>query len=193
MTELAIIIDLETGGTRPGDAIFSIGAVCVDLDTGNMGDFFYRIIDVESAQKHGLLTIDTMLWWGKQSEDAKSAVFNKEHPDRVDMYDAIQDFGTWFAACGATTVWGNGATFDISLIEHFFLKFEIPIPWQFYNTRDIRTLVHLVGREYRDQFEFAGIEHHALHDAAHEAKYTSAMWQRARKGLEMIPDGETIG
>ena len=97
MTELAAVIDLETGGTRPGDAIFSIGAVCVDLDTGEMGDFFYRIIDVESAQKHGLLTVDTMLWWGKQSDDAQSAVFNKEHPDRVDMYDAIQDL--WYMVC----------------------------------------------------------------------------------------------
>lgn len=193
MTEKATIIDLETGGTRPGDAIFSIGAVCVDLDTGEVGDFFYRVIDVESAQRHGLLTVDTMLWWGRQTADAKQAVFSKENPERVDMFDAIQDLGLWFKNSGSKTVWGNGATFDISMLEHFFLKFEIPIPWKFWDARDVRTLVHLVGREIRDQVEFTGIEHHALHDAAHEAKYTSIMWQLAKKGLELVRDDAEIG
>lgn len=193
MTEKAAILDLETGGTRPGDAIFSIGAVCVDLDTSDVTDFFYRVIDIASAEKHGLLTTSTMLWWGAQDKTARAEIFEKDKPSAVDLFDAIDDFAKWYRAAECKTIWGNGATFDISMLEHFYLKFEIPLPWDFWDVRDIRTLVHLVGREYRDQFEFEGVEHHALHDAAHEAKYTSAMWQRARKGLEILSNESTIG
>lgn len=192
MTEKAAILDLETGGTRPGDAIFSIGAVCVDLDTGDVTEFFYRVIDIASAEKHGLLTVDTMLWWGKQTESARAEVFEKDKSVVVDLFDAVSDFATWYQTAECTTIWGNGATFDISMLEHFYLKFEIPRPWNHWDIRDVRTLVHLVGREYRNQCEFEGIAHHALHDAAHEAKYTSAMWQRARKGLEILPNDPTI-
>ena len=195
-SELACIIDLETGGLKNGSAIFSIGAVVVDLNDpeGEVKDFFYEVIDMDSACKHGLLDLDTMLWWSSQSEAAKAAVFNKENPAQVDLYDAMERLKSWYITSEAETVWGNGATFDVSMLEHYFLKFEIPIPWHFTRVRDIRTLVHLVGKDIRDDTEFNGIEHHALHDAAYEAKYTALMWQTAKAGLERIRnDGNDRG
>ncbi len=190
--ERACIIDLETGGTKPGAVIFSIGAVTVDLDTSVVDQIFYKRIDIDSACKHGLLDFDTMNWWAGQSDLARTEALGVDAKDqpRVDFYDAIEAFAEWYKLCDVQTVWGNGATFDVSMVEHFLLKFEIPIPWSFWDIRDIRTLLHLVGRDIRDQVPFDGIEHHALHDAAHEAKYTSLMWQRARAGLEIVDANE---
>ena len=188
--ELGCIVDLETGGTKPGAAIFSIGAVLVDLNTSDVTQFFYKRIDIDSACKHGLLELSTMNWWAEQSASARAEALGDEQPDRMDFYDALEEFAQWYKLSGSETIWGNGATFDISLIEHFLLKFEIPIPWNFWDVRDVRTMIHLVGRDLRDQVPFDGIPHHALHDAAHEAKYTSLMWQRARAGLEIINANE---
>lgn len=179
----ACILDLETGGTKPGCAIFSIGAVNVDLDTGTMLDSFYCPINIDDSGKHGLLDPGTMIWWSKQNEAARNAIFEPQ-PDAKNLFDALTDFQRWYIDNQIETVWGNGATFDVSILEHFFLKFEIQIPWMFWNVRDLRTLQHLVGNHVRDDLEFEGIKHHALHDAFHEAKYAARMWQIARAGIE---------
>jgi hypothetical protein len=179
----ACVTDLETGGTKPGSAIFSIGAVAVDLDSGEMLSSFYCPIDIQDSGKHGLLDPGTMIWWSKQEEAARNAIFEPQ-PDAKNLFDALESFKRWYIDNGLETVWGNGATFDVSMLEHFFLKFEIQIPWMFWNVRDLRTLQHLVGTEIRDQIPFEGIKHHALHDAFHEAQYAARMWQLASTAIE---------
>jgi len=183
----ACITDLETGGTKPGCAIFSIGAVAIDLETGEIGDHFYVPIDINDSAKWGLLDPGTMIWWSKQSEQARNAIF--EPPDTtMNLFDALEAFKKWFIRNNCETIWGNGATFDVSILEHFFIKFEIQIPWNFWHVRDLRTLQHLVGDSVKDDTPFEGIKHHALHDAYHEAQYASRMWQIAVNAIKQVQE-----
>ena len=64
-------IDLETLGTRYNAAILSIGVQQFDIDSGKLGETFYREIDIDSAIKAGKVTGSTLAWWAQQGEVAK--------------------------------------------------------------------------------------------------------------------------
>jgi hypothetical protein len=75
-------------------------------------------------------------------------------------------------------VWGNGATFDISILEDAYRQLDLEIPWKFWNVRDCRTV--------KDMYESArggyekksgGTLHHALDDAKFQAQYICDMWK----------------
>lgn len=178
----ACILDLETGGTKPGCAIFSIGAVAVDLETGEISSSFYTPIDLDDATKVGTLDHGTMIWWVKQSEEARKAVFEPLEKT-MSVFEALDAFQNWFIENRCETIWGNGATFDVSIIENPFERLHIKIPWNFWSVRDLRTLQDLVGNEVKNTERFEGIKHHALHDAYHEAKYASKMYQIVRSAM----------
>ena len=78
-------------------------------------------------------------------------------------------------------VWGNGATLDNVIIRATFERHVFYFPWQFWNDRDVRTIVEM-GRAaaFHPRYEilFEGDLHNALADAKHQAKYVAAIWQR---------------
>jgi len=85
----------------------------------------------------------------------------------------------WFTELGPGDiyVWGNGSTFDISMLEHAFVQLGLHIPWKYYNIRDCRTIQMLAEDLIdRNDVKFEGEKHNALHDARWQAAYTSAMW-----------------
>ena len=66
------VLDLETMGTNPRDAIMSIGIAPVDTKTRTIGEGFYTRISLESCQKLGMnLDASTVLWWMQQEEAAR--------------------------------------------------------------------------------------------------------------------------
>jgi len=86
-------------------------------------------------------------------------------------------------------VWGNGATFDISILEAAYRQRGIPIPWAFWNIRDVRTIAALAWPHVKkDHTEFVGVPHRALDDAKHQARYVSAMWQHLRNADKELGD-----
>lgn len=179
IVEPACIVDLETGGTRPGCRIFTVGAVMVDLNTGDEISSFYESISVDD--NHGELESGTMIWWSKQHEMARNACF--DHKSKLTLFEVLEQFSDWYREYGGETVWGNGATFDISMLEFHFNKYSIRIPWNYWAVRDLRTLEHLVGKDLKRSISFEGIKHHSLHDAFHEAKIAAMMWQKAKEAL----------
>ena len=40
-------------------------------------------------------------------------------------------------------VWGNGKEFDCAILEHAFQQLEMPCPWKFWDTQDVRTVITL--------------------------------------------------
>lgn len=77
----------------------------------------------------------------------------------------------------------------VSLIRGQQRAHGIKSPWQFWNIRDLRTLLDvakdLAGFD-KKSVPFVGIEHHALHDALHETKL-AAEALRAMRGKEEMP------
>jgi hypothetical protein len=168
------MIDLETMGTRFDAPILSIGAVFFNPATGKLGDTFYASVDIESALEHGKLSGATLKWWMGQGDAARKSAVEGVHtlPRALDM------FATWYrGGSGQPAVWGNGATFDISILEYAYMKSGQPVPWPYYNVRDCRTIKDIGSCLNVDTAVTSGVAHNALDDAVSQAKWVSAIWQ----------------
>ena len=165
-----IMLDIETMGTSTNAAIMAIGACYFDPATGEIGDTFHQQVDITS---NGKIDASTVIWWMKQSDDARSKFYNN---DKAGHIDAVLAKFTEFVKPNCQ-VWGNGIAFDNVIVRNAYRGGE---PWKFWNDRDVRTMVELgqaVGIDPKRDFPFEGVKHDALADAIHQAKYVSAIWQ----------------
>lgn len=179
-----LMLDLETMGNKALAPIVSIGAVFFDPATGETGGEFYQVISLESSMYFGAKPdAGTILWWLKQSPEARSAILVD---DAVGLVEALENFDGFVAdnaANGSASVqlWGNGSSFDCTILESAFELADTPFPIKHWNFRDVRTVVELgkaVGLNARYEIAFEGDQHNALDDAHHQVKYVSAIWQR---------------
>ncbi|MFT6789058.1 MAG: hypothetical protein ACJAVX_002425 [Pseudoalteromonas rhizosphaerae] len=176
-----VMLDLETMGQGNNAAIVAIGAVFFEPTTGEIGDTFYRKIDLESAAQYGEIDPSTVLWWLKQSDAARAEITsnNTSH-----LLDALSGFANWISQIDSfksRVVWGNGSSFDNVIIGNAFKTASWEKPWAFWNDRDVRTVVELgrtlKGFDPKRDMPFAGTAHNALDDAIHQAKYVSAIYK----------------
>lgn len=169
-----LMIDLETLGTDPSAPIVAIGAVFFDPKTGELGKEFSATISFESACEKRTPSASTIKWWLGQSDDARKKVVR----GNADMFEALNHF-VQFVGSRPVKPWGNGATFDISMLEDCFKCYGMTVPWKYHNIRDVRTVVDIaetVGLT-KDMIPFEGTPHVALDDAKHQAQYISFMIQ----------------
>lgn len=179
-----LMLDLETMGKKPGAPVVSMGAVFFDPATGETGKDFYQVISLESSMSFGANPdAGTILWWLKQSSETRSAILIEEALGLVEALEKFTAFIDEGAANGPGNVqlWGNGSSFDCSIIEAAFELADTPFPIPHWNYRDVRTVVEMgkaVGINSRYEIPFEGEQHTALADAHHQVKYVSAIWQR---------------
>ncbi|EON1520759.1 3'-5' exoribonuclease [Escherichia coli] len=176
-----LMIDLETMGKKSNAPIVVIGAVFFDPQTGEIGPTFYIVFSLVDAMDTGAVPDgSTIEWWLAQSSEARSAIL----VDQVKLVDALiqfREFINEYSDEKFVQVWGNGATFDNTILRTSYERLNIPCPWRYYNDRDVRTIVELgktIGFDARTVIPFEGVRHHALDDARHQAKYVTATIQK---------------
>lgn len=170
-----IMLDIETMGTSSNAAIMSIGACYFDPATGEIGGTFHEQVNISS---NGTIDASTVIWWMKQSDDARSKFYNNDKAGHINA--VLAEFADFIKP--NCQVWGNGVAFDNVIIRN---AYEHPscsddVPWKFWNDRDVRTMVELgkvIGIDPKLDFPFDDVKHDALADAIHQAKYVSAIWQ----------------
>ncbi len=152
-------------------------------DTGETGAEFYQVTSLESCMSFGAAPdVSTMLWWMKQSVEARSEIVADNAVGLVEALEVFDSFITENTANGSRNLqlWGYGSSFDCALIEAAFELADLPFPIGHWNYRDVRTVVEMgkaVGLNCHYYIPFVGDQHHALADAIHQAKYVSAIWQ----------------
>lgn len=173
------MVDLETMGNGNRAAIVSLGAVAFDLEKLTLGEEFYEVISLRSAQRHGLLLdADTVMWWLQQAPEAQRALYaDPLHPPR-ELNEVLKRF----AACIGgdpkdVAVWGNGATFDNVILRSAFEQLGIRPPWTYKGDLCFRTLRRLFPVPY----ETEGTKHNALDDARGQAKTVLKVVEILRK------------
>ena len=160
-----VMIDLETLGTRAGCSILSIGACTFDQSY-----LYHEKISRTSCQERGLLEDpETLAWWDKQNAEARTAAFSGQ----LTLEQALGRLNDFFAILPATNrdiyVWGNGADFDLPILEAAYQKVGMKKPWAPFNGRCFRTLKNLYFDVKAPIFE--GMKHDALEDAKHQARH----------------------
>lgn len=146
-----------------------------------LGEFFTHI-DVHSQVKQGLrMDPDTILWWMRQSEEARAKLVEPYDPTKLIKPIAL----TPVAACEAinnflnkngqpaiknhTIVWGNGPGFDCNILRDLFKVVGLEPEWNYWNERCVRTAVDLAGID-KKSIKREGIHHNAIDDAMFQAK-----------------------
>tara|TARA_R110002096_G_scaffold69149_9_gene166465 strand:- start:13426 stop:13977 length:552 start_codon:yes stop_codon:yes gene_type:complete len=169
-----VMIDLETLGITPQAPIASIGAVCFSPDLNDLSkEPFYAELDWKRQDRK--VCESTIEWWDTQPAEAFAALGGQDN-----IVQVLIDLAEWLPA--NAKVWGNGATFDISMLEDAYRQYGLPIPWKFWNVRDCRTVVDMY-KSYR-LFNKDAVElnrpannHNALADAVNQAEHISSLWQ----------------
>ncbi len=177
-----VMLDLETLDTIPSTKIVAIGGVMFDpnLRKFDANDRFYMCLD-HKAQEGRTIDPDpsdkgTRAFWKRQSAEVREQL-----KGTVKLEDALGDLAFWLP--DDCKVWGNGATFDISILEDAYRQYGIEIPWKYYNIMDVRTVkkTYEAARGGWDK-KSGGTLHHALDDAQWQAEYVTKMWNSLIKG-----------
>ncbi|MCA7012482.1 3'-5' exoribonuclease [Dickeya dadantii] len=176
-----LMIDLEMMGTNPQAPIVSIGAVFFEPSTGEIGPEFYSPVTLNSSMSNGgIPDAGAIMFWLDQSDAARAAIRIDAQPLIVVLHD-LRNFVNSNCNQKKVRVWGNGASFDNVILRESCKRECFGDIWQWFNDRDVRTLVELgrvIGFDPKRDMPFDGERHNALADARHQAKYVSAIWQR---------------
>lgn len=173
-----VMLDLETMGNKSNAAIVSIGAVEFNLKTGETGRVFYRVVDLQSCLDVGLkINASTVYWWLMQSEAARKRICAKgEHISTV-----LNAFNLWMQDCvEKVKIWGNGARFDIGILEDAYVACDVYTPWYFRSEMDVRTLVAFKP-EIKANCKMVGVEHDPIDDCLHQITYCVETWKALNK------------
>lgn len=167
-----IMLDLETMSLAKDAAIISIGAVKFDPNAGVLGDTFYKVVSLKSAQRAGgHIDAETVLWWMQQSDQARKALTGD---DSVLTETALIEFAMWVRSTPLEAMWGNGSDFDNVVLENTYTRLNKTTPWSYKVNRCYRTLSALCPNIKREQL---GTHHNALDDAISQAKHLCVLWK----------------
>lgn len=168
-----IMVDIETLGKRPGCKVLSIGLASFNEDGSDFATEIYPNLNLQ----FGSTDKDTLDWWEEQSAEAKT-VFMKNSLYGVNVGECSAKISEFIghvkkergiepdAKC-KINMWGNGATFDLSILEELFSSHGATVPWNTFGDRCYRTAINLLGNVYLAR---NGTHHCAVDDAVHQAR-----------------------
>ena len=146
-----VVIDLETLSTEHDAAIVTLGAAFVA--NNKIVEVFYAGIPVSvAAEAGGDVSVDTLIWW--LTKAGKDALLEATYDSAVSTLQLAADetdlLARFSMAVNKATlrhsdgveccVWGNGSTFDITILESAYKRNGMTPPWAFWAVRDMRTI-----------------------------------------------------
>lgn len=165
MTTYAMI-DLETLDTSPSATVLTLGAVKFDPYTANepYADLYLKLDLDEQDQMKRTVSDSTVAWWATQDPKIQEDAFS---PDgRVSINDALDQLNRWLV--GVDQIWAQGYGFDVTMLEDIYRQTSRPIPWNFWQVRDSRTLLGILKVDPRKKMQQN--LHNALEDSRWQAK-----------------------
>ncbi len=166
--------DLETLGKTPNTVVLSVGATIFD-EKKIIGKKEW-FLNLDEQLKTRKVDADTLLWWMQQGDAARD-VFTRVVNGISLKHFCIEFINFYNSQEADLAVWGNGASFDIPIIEDMLLSNGFNIPWKFWDIRCYRTVkkVHQIekGRPR------TGVRHAALDDAVYQAECLRAFFEVA--------------
>lgn len=171
-----LMIDLETLGNTPQTPILSIGACFFNaqepnpLNKDKIGPTFELILQLDEQIARGRKPDgSTVQWWMSQSDEARAAIVDKDKVAKP-AEEVLNLFARWITENNKDVyVWGNGSTFDISILEDAFRDYGIKTPWGYNKVMDLRTYRRFVAKG--EKVKKLGVAHRALDDAISQARF----------------------
>lgn len=164
---LHAMIDLETLDVTPSATVLSLGAVKFNpYTTDEPTDELYLKISVDDQDRLKRTTSDsTIEWWSKQDPKIMEEAFDQT--DALTVENALNKLTKW--VWGVDKIWGHGYGFDLTIIEDMYRCVGKPIPYNFWQVMDSRTLFSVL-KNGDPRKKMQTDLHNALADAYYQAK-----------------------
>jgi hypothetical protein len=170
----SIMLDLETLSTRPDAVILTMGAVKFDPHSENLGAGIYHRVDVDEQIALGRHVDDTTVdWWGRQATDIREEALGPDN--RISLEKFTVELNRFIV--GADCIWAQGPVFDIVILENLYRQLGKPVPWNYWQIRDSRTLFGVLG-DPRER-NIADL-HNALADCVSQAQAVQYIFKQER-------------
>jgi len=160
------MIDLETLDTTPTSTILTLGAVKFDPLTADEphSELYFKISIDEQDVLGRTVSESTIAWWSQQPPEIQAYAFSDEN--RVSIDEVLTALNKWLV--GVDEIWGHGYGFDIGILENLYKMVGKPIPWNFWQISDSRTITKRMPQDPRKAMQSS--LHNALADAYFQAK-----------------------
>ena len=167
------MIDLETLSTNPNATILTVGGVKFDpytLIEPSQGMYFRVDVDSQTAMGRDVMQ-ETLDWWGTQDKEIMEEALGDN--DRISISEMLKTINKW--CVGVDVFWSQGPLFDYAILQDFYAQMKTPVPWNYWQIRDSRTLFSLVPRDPNEKR--TGL-HNALEDCYFQAKKVQKIYKQ---------------
>jgi hypothetical protein len=170
---IAMMFDIETLSLKPTAQVTQIGMCAANLRTG---EYLIAPYNMFVDQHGGVIDLDTVGWWMRQSDAARTAVFPEGMP-RFNPAFLLGHYHTQYTNLGGedagVTVWASPAMFDFPILTSAFGGEK---PWPYNMERDLMTLYKMLDPEKKLK-PTNPIEHDAASDAKAQMDNLIAIFQ----------------
>lgn len=136
---MRVAIDLETLGNTANAPVLSIGLVV--FNDGGIVKGREWFPDVQEQMGAGAVPDAlTILWWFQQGPEARGQQVGAK---RKPVTQVLGEIGAVFARYDVDEVWGNGPSFDCTILAEMFRRHGLAAPWDFWKERCMRTVLSL--------------------------------------------------
>lgn len=153
--KLGVMADIESLalGTRPVVLQIAMKSYALDDPTNIVRKFHYYLPIDPQLQLIPPRAVQgsTIGWWMKQGDDARLKIAESAEGDFEDLAALLRAVKRGFEQMvhGLATheyeLWAKGPQFDIASIESLMTECGIPVPWDYAQVRDLRTLMAVAG------------------------------------------------
>jgi len=175
-----VMIDMETLATGNDAVILTIGAVKFDpFNLLEPSAPFYVKVNVDEQVALGRnISESTLDWWSKQAEDVREEALSDAN--RIPLEDVVTQLNKYLS--GSSKIWAQGVMFDIGILENLYQSMGRPVPWQYWQIRDSRTVMDMGD-------DSAKTSNAALHNALADAYAQAVSVQQIFKQLGVKAKG----
>lgn len=180
------MIDLETYSTKANAVIACVGVVVFNRKEGIISCSSLPMVHIDDAgvlEEHLHVDAKTMDWWKTLPVSAhyqygfrvvgseeKSTMSSSSYLFKViaQMSSQLRRLRDMFIDHNVKWVWGNGASFDLTILRETHTVLGEKAPWSYKDERCWRTMKDIMFKH--DELEFEGTPHIAVDDARHQVK-----------------------
>jgi hypothetical protein len=200
MTDVHIMIDLETFATSSAAGVVQVGACAFTFEPVETGDLslgpghiqgtFEATVTLQSSLlSGGEIDPGTVDFWRKQPKGARDSICGYDAPGgAVPISVALAGLSAFYDAHQPVRTWAHGATFDPPILDGYYRRLGLPTPWPYSSVRDTRTLFEIAATLAGWMRPSTPVAHTAMADAVAQARDAVSAW-RALASLGRTRDG----
>ena len=160
------MIDLETLGTQPDCTVLTLGAIKFNpyIDKEPYDGLYIRLNVDEQTAMNRSVDEGTLQWWAKQDKAVRDEALGDE--DRTTLLEFIKQLNKF--CVGLDELWCQGPLFDYAILQNLYAQLGQPVPWNYWQIRDSRTLFNMLPKDPRKDVQMD--LHNALADCYFQAK-----------------------